>query len=574
MNATGFLDIDPIKEKMKNNVMRQMLISAFQYKDDVLKKDIDLQGADWDEVSQITHLSFYSILQEFPKLENEYNRQAQEDKLKSIDQSNNFASQISGTPDLFKNKRSLQTGPKEIQESERSLINTSHVPKPSNKNQFFNTHNSAKDLGSHSNILKSISNIQGNSEEELKNKQDNTNVNNKNPFYKIKKIFNTLKFVDRTKKIEILKTRESENKDDHISQASEDIEKMIEDPFKNVGVNKIKQELRGRLYLMIKNNIHDNQDNFFCRPEVVRSLKMLCDVCGDKLDQKICLREFADGYLGKTLGYKLMRFFSKTPFFGQKFINFITEKVFFNYQFINCLIKCANNIAESLDYMATNMDYKDQLDEIREEMTIDIMELVKVQESLHIQFSNLVGFIRTKIAAFRIIEYQKKLLIENEQQGLISERDRQLLSKKFNNRLLCINKIQPESLYIDINKATVFQMSYPMFSNLSELQMERIVDQRTKEEFKKEGKFLNKQLNQKYLYLKLALIYQQEDRCQFLYLVNDGIVKETFSATRFYRKTKSGVSNIANICAYDGKNVTTLNSITDCKLYKIKKCKI
>jgi NhaP-type Na+/H+ or K+/H+ antiporter len=159
MNATGFLDIDPIKEKMKNNVMRQMLISAFQYKDDVLKKDIDLQGADWDEVSQITHLSFYSILQEFPKLENEYNRQAQEDKLKSIDQSNNFASQISGTPDLFKNKRLLQNGPKEIQESERSLINTSHVPKPSNKNQIFNTHNSAKDLGSHSNILKSISNI-------------------------------------------------------------------------------------------------------------------------------------------------------------------------------------------------------------------------------------------------------------------------------------------------------------------------------------------------------------------------------------------------------------------------------
>ena len=58
-----------------------------------------------------------------------------------------------------------------------------------------------------------------------------------------------------------------------------------------------------------------------------------------------------------------------------------------------------------------------------------------------------------------------------------------------------------------------------------------------------------------------------------MYLINDGIVMETFSAVRFYRKTKSGVCNIANICGYDGKNITTLNSVTDCKVYKIRKGK-
>jgi NhaP-type Na+/H+ or K+/H+ antiporter len=29
MNVTGFLDVDPIKDRMKNNVLRKILISAF-----------------------------------------------------------------------------------------------------------------------------------------------------------------------------------------------------------------------------------------------------------------------------------------------------------------------------------------------------------------------------------------------------------------------------------------------------------------------------------------------------------------------------------------------------------------
>jgi predicted nucleic acid-binding OB-fold protein len=103
-------------------------------------------------------------------------------------------------------------------------------------------------------------------------------------------------------------------------------------------------ELRDRVYLLIKNHIQEEYEKSLCRPEVVRSLKMLCNVCSDKIDQKICFREFADDYLGKTLGYKLMRVLSKTPLFGKMFIQFIMEKVFFNYQFINCLIKCTEEV--------------------------------------------------------------------------------------------------------------------------------------------------------------------------------------------------------------------------------------
>jgi type II secretory pathway component PulF len=105
---------------------------------------------------------------------------------------------------------------------------------------------------------------------------------------------------------------------------------------------------------------------------------MLCDVCNDKIEEKICMRDNADGYLGKTLGYKLMKFLSKTPFFGQMFVGFIMEKVFFNYQFLNILIKSATEVTESMDHMSNNIDYAEQADEIKEEMIIDIMELVKL----------------------------------------------------------------------------------------------------------------------------------------------------------------------------------------------------
>lgn len=62
ISITGFLQNEPIKEKMKNNVLRKILISAFQFRDNVLLRDNELKGADFNRVSDITHLSYYSIL--------------------------------------------------------------------------------------------------------------------------------------------------------------------------------------------------------------------------------------------------------------------------------------------------------------------------------------------------------------------------------------------------------------------------------------------------------------------------------------------------------------------------------
>jgi hypothetical protein len=42
---------------------------------------------------------------------------------------------------------------------------------------------------------------------------------------------------------------------------------------------------------------------------------------------------------------------------------------------------------------------------------------------------------------------------------------------------------------------------------------------------------------------------------------------------REFRKTKGNMCNLANICAPDGNYLSTLNTMTDCKLYRIRKRK-
>jgi hypothetical protein len=66
--------------------------------------------------------------------------------------------------------------------------------------------------------------------------------------------------------------------------ASEDIRKMVEDPFQNVLPKDIKKELRARIYKLLKHNIQVTMDKNQCRPDIVRCLKLLCDMCSDQIE--------------------------------------------------------------------------------------------------------------------------------------------------------------------------------------------------------------------------------------------------------------------------------------------------
>lgn len=81
--------------------------------------------------------------------------------------------------------------------------------------------------------------------------KNTSDINIHTPYYVMKKIFKKSVKKDGTEQAE------NEEDADDKSQASEDIEKMIEDPFQNVAISQIKMELRDRVYMMIKHHIHD-----------------------------------------------------------------------------------------------------------------------------------------------------------------------------------------------------------------------------------------------------------------------------------------------------------------------------
>lgn len=56
----------------------------------------------------------------------------------------------------------------------------------------------------------------------------------------------------------------------------------------------------------------------------------------------------------------------------------------------------------------------------------------------------------------------------------------------------------------------------------------------------------------------------------FLYLVNSGIVKEYFAKSKVYRKTRGGIASICNVCSPSGKNLSTINTISSSKLYRVR----
>lgn len=82
-----------------------------------------------------------------------------------------------------------------------------------------------------------------------------------------------------------------------ISGASEDIHKLVEDPFHNIRSEDIKKELRARIYKLLKHNAQLKMDHNECRPDIVRCLKFLCDMCNDEIDHPICIRHLSDTFI-------------------------------------------------------------------------------------------------------------------------------------------------------------------------------------------------------------------------------------------------------------------------------------
>ena len=139
----------------------------------------------------------------------------------------------------------------------------------------------------------------------------------------------------------------------------------------------------------------------------MKTIKTLCNICNDHLDQSICFAEYSKVFIGDHKSLELMSKLSKLPLFGSFFLRSLCRVIFYEYQFLDTIISICNDIVKHLKMTEIAEAYRGEADIIREEMVIEIHKLNLLEESFIVQFSGFVNFIKTKMAAYNLIQYQK-----------------------------------------------------------------------------------------------------------------------------------------------------------------------
>jgi hypothetical protein len=131
-------------------------------------------------------------------------------------------------------------------------------------------------------------------------------------------------------------------------------------------------------------------------------------MCGDQIEDQICIRQLSDTFIGDHDQIKFLKKVCKIPLIGRLFLNTLSDKIYFNYEYIFTLIDCCRQISTELQHMSHSLDYKKEIQDLREEVVQNINALILLKESIMHQFPGLIRFIKTKRASYHLLEYQKK----------------------------------------------------------------------------------------------------------------------------------------------------------------------
>jgi hypothetical protein len=104
---------------------------------------------------------------------------------------------------------------------------------------------------------------------------------------------------------------------------------------------------------------------------------------------------------------------------GGLFLKSLVNTLFFEYQFLETLIHISKHICEDLKSKEMLDLYKQETWIVREELKNDITELLIEEDSFITQCNGYVKFIKTKMAAYHILNYQREQLEKFEKLGMV-----------------------------------------------------------------------------------------------------------------------------------------------------------
>lgn len=146
---------------------------------------------------------------------------------------------------------------------------------------------------------------------------------------------------------------------------------------------------------------------------------------------------------------------------------------------------------------------------------------------------------------------------------MIDEKEKNHWTELLNRKIVQVNRFKPKLGAVLKNNFSTFILDYPIFSGLTDDQIQSILEVKTSEVYKKCGE-----------------IFRVNEECDYLFLVQTGIVEKIFdnldekqNYKRVYQRGKGSVIGVGNICSPNKKNLYSLRAVSDCKLYKIRRSK-
>ena len=330
-----------------------------------------------------------------------------------------------------------------------------------------------------------------------------------------------------------------------------------DDPFKDVGREEIKSELRFRIYSLVRSVLNERHTKHLTSSLVVRALRNICDISSDHLDKKISIWEYTSIYISDHQSIKWIMKLNSLPLIGNFFNNYLSSKLSFEYNLISNLVVCCKDVSQSLNDLPLDKDYHIQIEEVKKELLQDLALGEEFLDTLKGDFPDLVKMIHTKTAAYAVVQYQKDQLHIFEKEGLISQHEKMKQDILLDKRIIQINKYRPKFSQKEKNIAfSTFVLDFPAFRDLNQKSRNMIQESTIKVSFSKDGS-----------------IYQSGEDADYIYLIIKGVATDVIDEKTSIKKYTGGIMNFGNLCSPDGKYLSSCVTITDCKMYKIRTCK-
>ena len=116
------------------------------------------------------------------------------------------------------------------------------------------------------------------------------------------------------------------------------------------------------------------------------------------------------------------------------------------------LIQCSEQLSSELLHVTKSLDYKQEIQDLREELVLNINDLISVKGSIMHQFPGLIRFIKTKRASYHLLEFQKKQIAHFEHSGMITENLKEIWLDRLDKRLAKVDAMSPKlrDYYVDM----------------------------------------------------------------------------------------------------------------------------